>query len=169
MYDIEYYEKMLRKNSKTAEKISLIRWKFVSLIKPHTVLDYGSGVGWFRAYRPYNVEVDSYDIGKFPQTGILRDNYDLICFWDVFEHLPNLVVIEDTINLANFVALSIPIKPLSQPISSWVHFKPGEHLNYFTEESLNAIFNNYGFKRLVKASPECPPRKDILSLIYERI
>jgi hypothetical protein len=78
LYNLDYYEEMLRRNSKTAEKITKIRWQFISRISPKLVLDYGSGCGWFRAYRPTEVTVDTYDIGKYPQTGIKHDFYSSI-------------------------------------------------------------------------------------------
>lgn len=167
-YDLTYYEKMLRANSKSAERISTVRWNFINPLNPKYVLDYGSGVGWFRAYRPKNVEVDTYDIGNFPQTGIRQKFYSVVCFWDVLEHLHSLGDIEDILNMTNYIALSVPIKPEACPLKTWKHFKPGEHLHYFTESSLNDVFESYNFKMLIKATPECPPREDILSLIYQR-
>jgi len=167
-YDINYYEKMLRQNSKSAERISRVRWKFISPLNPKYVLDYGSGVGWFRAYRPEGVKVDTYDIGDFPQTGITQSFYSVVCFWDVLEHMANLSEIEGILNMTNYIALSLPVKPDSQPLRSWKHFKPGEHLHYFSEQSLDDIFEKYNFNLLLKGKPECPPRKDILSLVYQR-
>ena len=169
LYNLNYYEEMLRRNSKTAERIVNIRWKFISLLNPQIVLDYGSGVGWFRAYRPQDVEVDTYDVGRYPQTGILHKNYDIICLWDVLEHLHSLSEIENLLKKTHFIALSVPIKPEDKPLKRWKHFKPGEHLNYFTEQSLDEAFLRYSFRSIVKAHPECPPRQDILSAIYERV
>jgi len=167
-YNLDYYEEMLRRNSKSAEEISAIRWKFISIIKPNCILDYGSGVGWFRAYKPQGVEVDTYDIGRYPQTGILHENYSIITFWDVLEHLSGFNEIEDVLKMTNYVAFSVPIKPIDEPLRSWKHFKPGEHLHYFTDPILNDVFRKYGFTQLIGGHPECPPRKDILSAIYQR-
>ena len=77
-YDLEYFEKMLRQNSKTAEEISNIRWDWLYELCPKTVLDYGSGCGFFRAFRPRGIEVDTYDIGPYPQTGIRLRLYDIV-------------------------------------------------------------------------------------------
>ena len=46
IYDLKFYERMLRLNSRTAEDISTIRWRWVNKVNPDTVLDYGSGVGF---------------------------------------------------------------------------------------------------------------------------
>lgn len=168
MYDLAYYEGMLRDYSKTAEDICKIRWNFVAEIRPRIVLDYGCGIGWFRAFRPDGVVVDSFDIADYPQTGIRRIDYDLICFWDVLEHLPNFEVIADLLANANYVAVTVPIKPKNVALEKWKHFKPGEHLHYFTEKDLDSFFKEYNYKKLKRGYPECPPRQDILSALYER-
>jgi hypothetical protein len=167
MYDLQYFEKMLRQNSKTAEEICKIRWEFIRSCGQR-VLDYGSGVGWFRAFRPEDKEVDSYDIGPYPQTGIRNNSYDVICLWDVLEHLPSFEEMEDIFTQTSYVAVSIPIKPAKTKIENWKHFKPGEHLHYFTVESLDAFFKKYDFKKVKSGYPECPPREDILNILYEK-
>ena len=79
-YDLEYYELTLRLNSATAEQICKVRWDWIEECNPSVVLDYGSGVGWFRAWRPSGIEVYSYDIADCPQTGIKLALYDVVCF-----------------------------------------------------------------------------------------
>ena len=144
----------------------MIRWDWISPINPKSVLDYGSGIGWFRAFRPPGVEVYSYDIGQYPQTGVEMRTYDVVCFWDVLEHIPDFNIIEPIMRLANSVAISIPMR--DGPLEGWKHFKPGEHLHYFTHETLNALMSRYGFNYVRSGTPECPPRTDIESFIYSR-
>lgn len=167
-YGLEYYEKMLRGYSASGEKIARIRWDFVSEIKPRVVLDYGSGVGWFRAWRPPGVEVDSYDIGPVPQTEIRVIMYDIVCFWDVLEHIRDFSLIEPVLNLSRHIALTIPIQPTNTPISDWKHFKPMEHLNYFTRDSIQDLLGRYDFNLLKEAKAECPPREDIHSFLFKK-
>jgi hypothetical protein len=64
VYNLDYYEKMLRQNAATGQAIADIRWGFVKDAKASTVLDYGSGVGFFRAHRPEEVTVDTFDINQ---------------------------------------------------------------------------------------------------------
>ena len=145
LYDINYYEGMLRNYSATAEMITKIRWDFVSHVEPKSVLDYGSGVGWFRAFRPEGIVVDTYDIASFVQTGIQREVYDLVCFWDVLEHIPNFGVIDGLLDSTMFVAVTVPVCPSKQRLEDWKHFKPNEHLHYFTQESLDGVFDKSDF------------------------
>ena len=135
---------------------------------PMKVLDYGSGVGWFRAWRPAGLtEVWTYDLAEYPQTGIELQTYDVVCFWDVLEHIPDFNAIEPILALSKHVALSVPLA--REGLLDWKHFKPGEHLHYFTEESLVALFHEYGFVPLHKSIEiECPPRQDILTALFGR-
>lgn len=168
IYNLSYYEKTLRLNSKTAEKISDIRWDFVKCINPKLVLDYGSGVGWFRAFRPEGVEVDTYDIYNVPQTGINHKKYDLITLWDVLEHIPEpekLHIWDKT----KYVAITIPCVPGDKDIKDWKHYKPGEHLHYWNKSTINIFFLGLGFKNIKVGFPECPPRTDIITVLYEKI
>ena len=168
IYDLEYFESLLRKYSASSEYIVKTRWSFISEVHPKVVLDYGCGVGWFRAYKPKGVTVDSYDIANFPQTGILHDNYDVVCFWDVLEHIPDFDVIRNLLNKTRYVALSIPIKPENQEWSTWKHFRPFEHLHYFDTELLDAFFKFVGFSNVKTNQVECPPREDVFDILYER-
>jgi hypothetical protein len=167
MYDLEYFEKMLRLNSKTAEEICRIRWEWIACVKPATVLDFGSGVGWFRAHRPQGVEVYTFDIAPYPQTGIPMKRFDVICLWDVLEHIRDFSELEAPIALSRHVALSLPIVEADQLYKS-KHFKPGEHLSYWTESTLESLLKKYGFNLIKKGTPECPPRQQVKSFLFGR-
>jgi len=176
-YDLAYYENLLEMYAKTAVRINAIRWDFVKDVNPRLVLDYGSGCGFFTLYAPEGITVDSYDIGTFngcpyPQTGMRHDRYDLVCFWDVLEHVdwkntPD-EKIEETLQKTDWVAATVPILYNGQPLEGWKHNKPGEHPTVFTEESLDKFFRERGFERVKSNTLECPPREDILSVMYRR-
>lgn len=167
MYNLDYFENMLRMYSKSAEEICKIRWEFIGEAK--SVLDYGCGCGWFRAFRPQGVEVDSYDVMPVPQTGIANNSYDVVCLWDVLEHFENLDEIIPVLLKGKKVALTIPIKPEGVELTTWKHYKPREHFQYFTPESLDLFMKQIGFKLIKSGYLECPPRKDIMSALYEKV
>jgi hypothetical protein len=176
-YDLAYYEKMLREYSATAESISKARWKFIEPLNPKEVLDYGSGVGWFRAWRPEGVTVHSFDVAPYPQTSSVRSDcsnmpvngvYDVVCFWDVIEHLPSFKDIEHTLRRSKAVAATIPVTDNVSDLTDWKHFKPGEHLHYFTTKQVIALFDAYGFEIITMAYCECPPREDVCSFLFRR-
>lgn len=166
-YGIDYYEAMLRAYSESAPDISRRRWEWLAELKPRRVLDYGSGVGWFRAFRPPGVEVDSFDVGPAPQTGIKTVVYDVVCFWDVLEHVPDFSELDPILRLARAVAGTVPVYNEGRDLVGWKHFKPGEHLHYFTEKTLQALLRKYGFRLLrISREWECPPREDIVNFLF---
>jgi hypothetical protein len=167
LYDLEYYYKMLKNNSLTSKAISTIRWEFIAETNPRVVLDYGTGVGFFVAFKPENVTVDSYDIGPFPQTGIKHKDYDVVCFWDVLEHMPNFHEVHPYFNITNYIAFSVPLLTPNIDLRTWKHFKPEEHLKVFTEPQLDSLFAYYGFSKIKSAYVECPPRVDVKSFLYK--
>ena len=177
-YDTAYFEHMLEMYAGSGRKVNEIRWQFLKQLEPKLVLDYGCGCNMFDLYRPEEVTVDSYDIGTigvsaYPQTGIRHERYDVVCFWDVLEHVdwerePDEEILK-WMQRADFVAISLPILPsYFENMEMWKHYKPGEHLTYFTSESLTEFMEEKGFELIEHDMPECPPRDDIHSFIFRK-
>lgn len=176
LYDINYYYQLLKNYSATAGQINKLRWDFVKDVKPRLVLDYGSGCGFFKAFAPTNVKVDTFDIMPVPQTGIIHDKYDLITFWDVLEHenWGNLernedIAMDKCFDITKYVATSLPILPKGKDFKTWKHRKPGEHKFYFSIDTLDRFFSLRGFKKIKEGYPEKVLREDIYSALYGRI
>ncbi len=172
-YDAQYYYNLLRIQTNTAQLINKIRWDFIMPYKPARVLDFGCGVGWFAAYAPSTVDVDTFDIMPVPQTGISPYEYDFLTMWDVLEHVdwenaPD-IGIEEIFKKTNYVATTIPILPLGKNFDTWKHKKDGEHLHRF--RSLDAViyfFNQRNFRLEKISTCECPPRSDVYSFIFKK-
>jgi hypothetical protein len=165
-YDEAYFYNMLRMYSPTAKQICEARWNFVKEANARTVLDYGSGCGFFKAFAPAGVEVDTYDIMPVPITGIRRSEYDLVCFWDVLEHIPDFAELANIILSANYIAVTVPIKPENLPWEDYKHYKPFEHIHHFTQQSIKALLSKFGFDCIKEGTPECPPREMIHSFLF---
>lgn len=172
-YDLNYYYQMLKMYSSTAEQISKIRWEFVKSISPKIVLDYGCGVGYFKAYAPKDTIIDTFDILPVPQTSILHDHYNLVTFWDVLEHenWGNLernpdIAMDKVFDITDFVAITVPILPEEKEFLNWKHRKPDEHKFYFSIDILKRFFSVRGFKLIKDGFPESIMREDIYSALY---
>jgi len=167
-YNIDYFFHMLKLYSSTAQGICGIRWEFVKQINAKHVLDYGSGCGFFKAFAPADVVVDNIDPMPVPQTGIKHRHYDLITFWDVLEHLPDVKDVLPVLDLTDHVAVTVPIKPDEVEWSDYKHNKPGEHLTYFTVETMTDLMKHFGFELIKCGMPECPPREHIWSFLFKK-
>lgn len=167
-YDTNYFYNMLRMYAPSAKQICEARWKFVAEAEAQTVLDYGSGCGFFKAFAPEGVLVDTLDLMPVPQTGIKRFKYDLITFWDVLEHIPNLMEMRTIFDMTGWIAVTVPIKPADLAWKDYKHFKPGEHIHHFQEDYLCAVMDLFGFNLVKSGTPECPPRSMIGSFLFKR-
>jgi hypothetical protein len=168
-YDIDYYYNLLRIQGKTGEQIAKIRWNFVSGCAPKNVLDYGCGIGFFGAYAPKGVKIESFDIMPVIQTAIIRHEYDLVTLWDVIEHFTDIDDLRDICVKANYVACTIPVKPADLPWKKYKHWKPGEHTTYYDPEMLELLMDGFGFKLVKSGTPECPPREYIHSFLFQNV
>jgi hypothetical protein len=174
-YNKKYWKLMTKLNIRTGEIINKTRWSFVKKANPKIVLDYGAGLCLLGKYAPENVIVDTFDIGNFPveYTGIRHKIYDLVFFCDVLEHIPDFRILDDVFSKTKYVFVSVPILPKGKNLKGWRHFKysTGEHLHYFTKESLDLFFRVRGFKLIKSGYPEvdCGVRKDIYSVLYKKI
>ena len=170
MYNTDYFYNMLRMYSSTAKTICDIRWQFIADAQASTVLDYGSGCGFFKAFAPAHcIKCDTFDLMPVPQTGITQDKYDIICFWDVLEHCYDFFFLEELLAMTNWVAVTVPIKPDGIAWENYKHYKPLEHIHHFQKDSLCALLHKFGFELFKEGTPECPPREMIGSFLFKRI
>lgn len=178
-YDIHYYYNLLRIQAGTARDVMGKRYEFIRKhitkleegqipTRDWHLLDYGCGIGAMKSFAPFYFNVDTFDIMPVPQTGVTRKEYDIVTMYDVLEHIPDFQEVQPVLKKANFVVISVPIKPENVDWNEYKHFKPGEHLHYFTGDLLDHIFSTMGFLRIAHGWPECPPREFIESFIYKR-
>jgi hypothetical protein len=146
-------------------EMSDLRWAFIAsrlnLPASSRVLDVGYGNGAFlkRAKAAkmsiFGIDLHHEDFG-IPIVGFdTEQDYDLVCFFDSIEHFPDFAPIYRL--KTRHVIVSIPNTPdfiLTTP-RKWRHFKPGEHLHYFSPDSLDTLMRNWGFSiRLAQDHPE---------------
>ena len=147
------------------KQMSNLRWDFIQahlgLSAGSNILDVGYGNGAFlkcaklAGMAIYGIDVHSEDFGIPNITFDTHIDFDLICFFDSLEHFPEFDAIFNLSSKA--VVVSVPNRPqwfLRSP-SKWRHFKPGEHLHYFSPESLEHFLGRWGFEtKIAEDYPE---------------
>jgi SAM-dependent methyltransferase len=147
------------------EELSRIRWNFIRHHLPlpagSKILDIGYGNGAFLKHarragiRVFGIDLHGEDFGIPEVTYDSSIDFDLICFFDSIEHFPEFSQIFG-LKTKN-VIVSIPDPPdflLSRP-THWRHYKPGEHLHYFSRESLDLLLCRWGLTvKIAEGHPE---------------
>ena len=175
-YDADYYYNLLKIHTDTARKIVDIRYQFIrenilseNAMPDTTVLDYGCGVGFMKALAPEWIhQVDTFDVMPVPMTGITRDKYDIITMYDVLEHIPDFTEVAPVLKKGKFVVVTVPVKPDNVAWAEYKHFKPGEHLHYFTDDLIEHLFDHMGFYLKCVGNPECPPREYVKTYVFTK-
>jgi hypothetical protein len=161
-YDARYAHQY---DSLPVREMSDVRWDFIqshlALPAGRRILDVGYGNGAFlkRAREAgmciHGIDVHSEDFGIPNVDFDTKLEFDLACFFDSIEHFP---VFDPIFKLKAKVAIvSIPNTPVSLLASpkTWRHFKPGEHLHYFSRTSLDKLMLRWGFThKLTEGFPE---------------
>lgn len=147
-YDEAYEKKYL---AYPEDEINKIRLFFTPPYR--SILDYGCGSGSFvKAAREAGYIAYGYDVNNF--TAHLRpsENFkpDIITAWDSFEHLTDKQQIDffKIAENAKWIVLSLPdfsTPAKDKTLSLWRHYRPQEHLHYYTRKALASRFEREGF------------------------
>lgn len=90
-----------------------------------------------------------------------------LCFWDSLEHIPNPSEIVD--QATEWVFVSMPIYTGVEDVLTSKHYKPGEHLWYWTRWGLIRWFDERGFTVVESNSLESTlGRSGIMSFAFKR-
>jgi len=112
------------------------------------ILDVGYGNGDFiklacrGGFDGYGSDVHGADYGV-NEIDLAADQtqWDVVTFFDSLEHIPDFTLVRELGRRAHTVVVSIPRKPTNFPCDlDWKHYRPGEHLHYFSTFSLQKLF-----------------------------
>jgi hypothetical protein len=160
LYGKDYFEHYaeLAKTHKS-KIISAHRWATVRrFMNGHTnVLDFGAGAGAFLQYEnaPPGLNLAGVDINPFspyylPEgstvIGDLIHDTQVLTMFDVIEHIQHPRSVIERID-PNVLVILTPNAGNVHPsrFREWRHYKPGEHLHYYTVPALYALFEKLGF------------------------
>lgn len=175
-YDEAYYSKCQSyEDTEIANKINAGRIELVDrYVGPSSVVDVGIGSGEFIKKRPntYGHDVNPVAIEWLKRQDLWAKglcNAAGATFWDVLEHVLDPGHYLDQINLHSYCFVSLPIFYGLGGIRLSKHYRPGEHLQYFTEEGFVRWMGLYGFSLLTTETFEIDAgRESIYSFAFKR-
>lgn len=144
--------------------------------KDTQILDWGSGNGRFVRYlRAITRSEHVYGLSPEMTDKSLQapDSFkpEIITAFDVLEHLEDPTILFEIFN-PNAVILTLPITPhdfvSEKQFASWTHYKPDEHLQYFSEASFEKFVENQGYDIIETSDAERAIRKDVLTFVLRR-
>lgn len=138
------------------------------------VLDVGIGAGQFVSSRPDTLgyDVNRAGIDWLQGEGVWADlyasEYDALTFWDSLEHIDDP---EEAVSRARkFVFVSLPVFADAEGVLKSRHFRPDEHIWYFTHDGLIRWFEQQGFTCIECNQTESSlGREEISSYAFKRI
>jgi hypothetical protein len=158
-YDEAYFDKYVGyEDTPVARRLNAFRRDFAQAYGPGpAVLDVGVGsleflksIGWRKAY---GTDVNPKAIQALQDRAMYVDleheklpaDVGVVTLWDVFEHLAKPSVFLKKIPAGVKVCLSLPIFTHLNEIRESKHYRPGEHLTYWTDPGVRRFFDQSGF------------------------
>ena len=149
-YNLSYLEETRRKAvSPLGRQIYQARWDLVKEFCPEGMLfDYGCADGAFLRQAPGGYCTTGWDIN--PESPYHENEFyypiDIMTMWDVIEHLPSpLAPIVEFKPKWLFICTPNAETTDHKTFRYWRHFKPIEHLHYYTPLTLAMSLRSIGY------------------------
>jgi hypothetical protein len=135
----------------TTDAMSSMRAGFLSaLVQRGKLLDVGYGNGAFvkmaqkSGYDAYGADVHGCDFGVREHKLVSSEQYQVVTFFDSLEHFADFEPVRDLMPRTQYVLVSFPCRPRWFPDDlGWKHYRPGEHLHYFSSTSIARLFSRF--------------------------
>ncbi len=135
----------------TTDIMSFLRAGFLrAYVPPGALLDVGYGNGAFAraaekcGYTVAGVDVHGHDYGVTEHALSSPQHYQVVTFFDSLEHFQDLEAVRELLGRTNYAMVSFPCRPRWFPSDlSWKHYRPGEHLHYFSSLSILRLFSRF--------------------------
>jgi len=167
-YGADYFDKCLGyEDQAIAQKINAGR---IALVNGHvgqnSVLDIGIGSGEFikkRRGKTFGFDVNPVASEWLKRQGLWADRLNAFAgytFWDVLEHVETPETYLRQIDLHAFLFTSVPIFDDLDTIRASRHYRPGEHLYYWTDSGFVRWLDLHGFQILERQTFEIDAGRD---------
>jgi hypothetical protein len=174
-YDDAYFDKCAGyEGAPIADAINAARIGLVARHYAGRLCDVGIGSGEFitkRGAGTYGFDVNPRAVEWLKARALyvgLR-GFAAYTFWDVLEHVETPAEYLDEVSLHGFMFLSLPVFADMRLIRASRHYRPGEHLYYFTNSGIIAFMNAHGFMLLESNDDETQAGRDsIRSYAFKR-
>lgn len=175
-YDTAYFQKYVKyEGAEIGERINAGRLGFVSdHFGDGLALDIGIGSGEFVRKRQftYGLDVNPEAIRWLLQRSLFANDietFHAITMWDVIEHVPTPAEYFSRMRYGAMLFTSVPMFKDLRRIRESKHYRPSEHLYYFTEEGFISWMKCHGFKHLETRDFESQAGRDsILSFAFRK-
>lgn len=162
-YDRAYLTKIYGYDPAIAKAVNCGRCALVArhLLSGATLLDIGAGSGQFvREARSWGFDARGFDVIPEAARGLVADGLydddpglcDAVTMWDSIEHMEEPALWLRRVRSGALLCVSVPLFADLRAIRDSKHYRPGEHLYYWTADGFVAWMKLYGF-RLLESSP----------------
>lgn len=177
LYDKDYFDKYVRyAATEKGQRLNDFRNSIVDrwLTKYDRVLDIGIGCGEFIKLRgdfTFGFDINPLAVAWLQGREAYvdpRHGFDNMTFWDSLEHIPNASTI--VAGCRQFAFVTMPIYESAEHCLASRHFRPGEHIWYFTRNGLIRWFRGLGFDFKESSTEESRiGRADIETFVFRRV
>jgi hypothetical protein len=175
-YDSDYYNKCASyEGQEIAKKINAGR---VGIVSKHygvgPAVDIGVGSGEFIKNRPntYGFDVNPVAIEWLKRNDLWANylsEFEAFTFWDVIEHVEEPATYFRHVPVGAYLFTSLPIFADLKRVRESKHYRPGEHLYYWTRDGFVSWMGMHGFRLLERQTFEMDAgREDIHTFAFWR-
>lgn len=177
-YGTEYEKKYLSYPENALCKIRMDFVEKLNVLNRRNLIDFGCGSGAFvhyargKGYAAYGFDVNDFTAHLRPPKNFTAR---IVTAWDSFEHLTDeqQAAFFHENKRAEIIVVSVPDFESCIDAASWRHYRPREHLHYYTEAALRTRFKKEGLTAHFCSHDEdavrsAPWKNNILSIGFVR-